>query len=257
MRYSLRMRAAEGGPHESGGRHISGAERLPARGSLEAAAAQMIRRALSHTKGKADFIRLTIEALREEEVLVAPALRIETHKARTHEEGIRLARGCLEEVPVSPAAVDKAFRALSRLSRNMRGAMLLDAETGQRLDRTGRRGLRVSRMDAEDEEAFRAWLAEQGLDTIHVREALILASKVMAAPDIVAELCWSDDPDYVTGYVAVKAVYHRITRLKSPGDPRGGRVFFVRHGGGERELREYLEKKAVLIKCGGFSGGVP
>jgi 6-carboxyhexanoate--CoA ligase len=248
------MRAAEGGPHESGGRHISGAERLPAPGDLEAAAAQMIKRALSHTKGKADFIRLTIEPVEEKEILSVPILRVETYEARTHEEGIRHARQYLEHALVSPAAVDKAFRALFRLRRNMRGAMLLDAETGQRLDRTGRRGLRVSRMDAEDEEAFRAWLAGQGLDTIHVREALILASKLMAAPDTVAELCWSDDPDYVAGYVAVKAIYHRITRLKPLGDPRGGRVFFIRRGGDPVALREYLEKKAVLVKCGRFSG---
>ena len=26
--YSIRMRGAEGGPHEEGGRHISGAERI-------------------------------------------------------------------------------------------------------------------------------------------------------------------------------------------------------------------------------------
>ena len=28
MLYSIRMRASQGGPHEEGGRHISGAERI-------------------------------------------------------------------------------------------------------------------------------------------------------------------------------------------------------------------------------------
>ena len=28
MKYSIRMRSAEGGPHEKGGNHISGAERI-------------------------------------------------------------------------------------------------------------------------------------------------------------------------------------------------------------------------------------
>ena len=33
--YSIRMRGAEGGPHEEGGRHISGAERIVEESDLE------------------------------------------------------------------------------------------------------------------------------------------------------------------------------------------------------------------------------
>ena len=32
--------------------------------------------------------------------------------------------------------------------------------------------------------------------------SIVLATKVSAHPATVAELCWSDDPEYITGYVA-------------------------------------------------------
>ena len=57
------MRAAEGGCHEKGGRHISGAERLVSKENLQLIASQMIERALTHTKGEADFINIVIEKL--------------------------------------------------------------------------------------------------------------------------------------------------------------------------------------------------
>jgi len=67
--------------------------------------------------------------------------------------------------------------------------------------------------------------------------------------NILGELCISDDPDYVTGYFASKELgYVRITKLKEPGDPNGGRIFLFR---GSREDAEacirYLEREKVLV----------
>ena len=62
------MRAAEGGCHEKGGRHISRAERLVSKENLQLIASQMIERALTHTKGEADFINIVIEKLNPETV---------------------------------------------------------------------------------------------------------------------------------------------------------------------------------------------
>ena len=71
-------------------------------------------------------------------------------------------------------------------------------------------------------------LAAIGLTHFRTREALALATKVAHAPGIIAELCWSDDPDYTAGYVASPRIgYVRFPVLKLPDDPRGGRVFFV------------------------------
>ena len=134
--------------------------------------------------------------------------------------------------------------ALFRDTYAMRGAMLLDANTLERLEPDRARGVRATRMDAAEPAA-----ADAGAKN-HFREALVLASKVQAAPGIVAEICVSDDPDYVTGYVASKSLgYRRITTIKEKGDPSGGRIFLFR---GPRSLVpdciRFLQEQTVLVE---------
>lgn len=88
-----------------------------------------------------------------------------------------------------------------------------------------------------------------GLDNAHVREALVLAAKVLSTPGIVAELCWSDDPGYTAGYVAsAKQGYVRFPHLKPLGDERGGRAFFLESGGHNlSELIDSLQTKPMLF----------
>ena len=84
----------------------------------------------------------------------------------------------------------------------------------------------------------------------HFREALVLASKVQAAPGIVAEICVSDDPDYVTGYVASKSLgYRRIATIKERGDPSGGRIFLFRGPRGlVPDCIRFLQERTVLVE---------
>lgn len=247
MLYSIRMRAAEGGAHECGGQHISGAERLLREENLEDIAKKMIQRALTHSRGKADFINLTIETVAEETIKQVPLLPIATYLVDSVQSGRTAAKKLLLSAAITQTAVEQAFYELDHLQTSMRGAMLLDMVTGKRLDSLAQRGVRVSRMDIYNEKNFCSWLTKQGLENIHVREALVLAAKVAAAPQIVAELCWSDDPDYVTGYVAARRQYHRITQLKEAGDWQGGRVFFVKHDSDIAELIQYLQYQPVLV----------
>ena len=75
----------------------------------------------------------------------------------------------------------------------------------------------------------------------------MLASKVASVKGTIAELCWSDDPFYTTGYVASKKLgYVRIPHLKYEGDYRGGRVFFV-YNVNIIDYIEEIEKTPVLI----------
>ena len=125
----------------------------------------------------------------------------------------------------------------------MRGAMLLDADTLERLEPDAERGLRATYMDAER-------TAKGASDCKnHFAEAVVLATKVVHAPHIVAEICVSDDPDYVTGYVAAPSFgYRRITKLKEAGSPDGGRIFLYRGPReGVAETIRYLEKQCVLV----------
>ena len=83
---------------------------------------------------------------------------------------------------------------------------------------------------------------------VHMREALVLATKVQSCPSIVGELCWSDDPDYTVGYVACNGIYHRIPNMKEMGNPIGGRVFFVDTDKPIHEIVDYLENTTVLVR---------
>ena len=161
-------------------------------------------------------------------------------------------KAAAEELVKAGVSTEAAAAGISRiinLRDSMRGAMLLDADTGLRVDSLGERGVRVSKMDCDNSERYEARLLEKGLFGDHVREALVLASKVASAVGVVAELCWSDDPEYVTGYVAsAKYGYKRIPVLKEYGNPIGGRVFFVEQGTDVQKLITYLQDQVVLIR---------
>jgi 6-carboxyhexanoate--CoA ligase len=63
-----------------------------------------------------------------------------------------------------------------------------------------------------------------------------------------AELCISDNPDYTTGYVALRKYgYIRIPHIKRKGRKNGGRVFFIEEHTDRDSVIEYLEKTPVLI----------
>lgn len=247
MVYSIRMRSSKGGAHECGGSHISGAERLVGADKLKELAGLMIERAFTHTKGRADFIRLTIEQVEEEKLKRLPLLSIKNSECDSVAAGRKVVVDTLLEAGVAPSAARGGLERLASLPVNMRGAMVLCCETGVRLDDLGDRGIRVSRMDSDDEELLRQWLERQEYKGLHVREAIVLASKVLSFSDVVAELCWSDDPEYVTGYVATKQFYRRITPLKEYGSARGGRIFFVKPHTDIAEMKRYLEEQPVLV----------
>lgn len=237
--YSVRMRAAQGGPHEKGGHHISGAERIVKLEEVGTIAQSLADRALHHSKGTADFINITVDLIPPEKIRYIYCLTVEEHKTSSISESHQLVTDLLQGPNISETAVLKAISLLKSLDKSMRGAMLVDAITGERLD-TGDRGVRVSHMDSFDSHALG--------DNEHMREALVLASKVQSADGIVGELCWSDDPDYTVGYVACNGVYHRLPNMKEFGSDIGGRVFFVRSNIDSESVIEYLERTPVLVQ---------
>jgi 6-carboxyhexanoate--CoA ligase len=246
--YSIRMHASRDG------HHLSGAERLAGDGDLESLALALVRRALDHPRGRAEHIHLTVEAVAPEELLRGRLPELRTLLVGDFVQGRRAALHVLGEAAVAPGAATAAMEALAGGAapggRSMRGAMLVDAATGERLEADRARGVRVSRMDlaAGAEKELRGGLARLGLDNPHVREALVLAAKVLAAPGIVAELCWSDDPGYTAGYVAAPALgYVRFPHLKPAGEERGGRAFFFRREAFDlTRIGEFLERTPFL-----------
>ena len=221
-----------------GGAHISGAERIVAARDVSRVVSSLASRALSHEKGSPDFVNIKVESCGEPRRI--PALAVSTETVSTPDEGWRRVDELLREAGFSRT---DEIRSLFRETYSMRGAMLLDADTLERLEPDRERGVRATYMDSAD-----SFVSSVGVKD-HYSEAIVLATKVQAAPGIVGEICMSDDPDYVTGYVATKTLgYRRITVLKQKGDPSGGRIFLYR---GPREAVaetvRFLEREPVIV----------
>ena len=239
MLYSLKMRASQSKDGQN--QHISGAERILHENELTSNVEALINRALHHSKGQPDFINLKIEAVNENEVEYIDALPVKTVEVSDAVSGQKVILEYLTQIGMTNAT--EIMKMFSQ-TYNMRGAMLLNVDTLERLEPNHERGIRATFMDAVNNKS--------GVDDKknHFREALVLASKVVNAPGIVAEICISDDPNYVTGYVAAPSIgYVRITKLKEMGSPDGGRIFLYR---GSREdvakCINYLENIKVLVK---------
>ena len=253
MMYSIKMRCSKGGPHEEGGKHISGAERILREDEIEEELINVYRRAITHERGKPDFINLKIEKIDEDEIIYKKRLNINEHHVDSKEEGLDLAKKLLIGNAVSEKSAEIAIQSLQDLEESMHGAMLIDKDTGERIDNKGIKGVRVTGIASADISNYKESLKSDGREGLHLEEALILASKIASCKGIVAELCWSDDPSYVIGYVGTKDKYERIPILKEEGNPIGGRAFFVDTNQLNDDytlddLIDYLEKQVVLIE---------
>jgi 6-carboxyhexanoate--CoA ligase len=246
--FSLRMRAAAGGAHEQGGRHLSGGERLVAANEVEAAALALLRRA--RERGP-DFVRLTVERVPAAQVERIPCLPVTTVAAPDPAAARAIADELIGEAGVSVRAIETAFALLTGGTGGapMRGAALIDAASGERREPDPRRGVRVSHFDyaPDARPAAQRELARHGLTHHRTLEALALASKVIGS-GVLAELCWSDDADYMAGYVATAGTgYVRFPAFR-PAGATGGRVFFLRPGAVIADCLERLERRPVLIE---------
>ena len=236
--FTVKMRAARAGTH------VSGAERIVPAGEIPALASALAERALHHAKGVPDEIHLKVEEAGE--IVHLEALPVSTHVTQTPAEGRAVAARLLAD-----AGITRIDEIMARFSETygMRGAMLLDADTLERLEPDSARGVRATYMDAHNGRAALVAASKIACKKNHFAEAVVLATKVANAPGIVGEICVSDDPDYVTGYVATKEIgYCRITTIKELGDSCGGRIFLYRgpREGVEGTIR-FLQEQCVLV----------
>ena len=238
--YSLKMRASK---HTANGdEHVSGAEKILYREELPDNMSALLERALHHAKGRADFINLKIESIQPQEIETIDALPVSSVPVETPAQGQQTILSYLAQLGISngPAIMERFQDTYA-----MRGAMLLNVDTLERMEPDPARGIRATYMDAAHTSPRPV---SQGKN--HFQEAIILASKVVHAPHILGEICMSDDPDYVTGYVAAKSIgYVRISRLKEMGCPDGGRIFLFR--GSRKDAAEtirYLEHQRVIVR---------
>ncbi len=250
--YSIRMRAT------IGERHVSGAERIVTKENVERTLDELVERAVRKGCSR-DQVIVTVESLGDGHVQHLTALDVITINVPDRHAARSIAKRVLQLAGVSGQAVEVAITHISEGAAlsggNMRGAMVMDAKSGDRLEPDRERGVRASRFDWSDEagKEISLRLSALGLTHFRTREALALATKAAHGPGIVAELCWSDDPDYTAGYVAsLQTGYVRFPFLKQLGDAKGGRAFFVNKDVLDRDvLLRYLQQEAVLITNAG------
>ncbi len=236
--------------------HISGAEGLHRKSEIKGIVEQYIERAFNHPRGKADRIIITIEDIKQEPKTIS-ALPVVTMKNTIPKQGKKLARQLLQSSGISKMSIDMAFELIKRDC--MRGAAIITAEKGKRLEPDRKRGIRVSRLGITKSalKKLSSKLLKYGINTETVKDALILASKVSSCEQVIAELCVSDDPNYTTGYVASKEFgYVRIPHIKNKGSRSGGRAFFVKEGIDVKDIIEYLERRPAIIGKVSFCKGI-
>jgi len=178
--YSVRMRASS---HD---RHLSGAERIVPVHAVAETTAALIERALSAPLGPPDKIHCNSEQIDPATVQFAKLPDVHSYQVASVQEGRLAATQFLIEAGLS---ADCAALAVATLAEGagpdgsvMRGAVLMDAVTGERLEYDPARGVRVSRMDllSTSRPDVEAILAAAGLGHHRVIEALVLAGKVSA-----------------------------------------------------------------------------
>lgn len=237
--YSIKMRAS------AHGRHISGAEKIIADSRISPCASRLLQRGLTHPKGSPDLLNIKIERLQGKDILYLDALAVSTAEVSDVREGMQEIRKFLGSLHL--ANIENIIALLSE-TYSMRGAILLDVDTLERLEPDPGRGVRATYMDQENGQENGETACASPKD--HYQEAIVLATKVANAPNIIGEICISDDPGYVTGYVASRSSgYRRITKVKEYGSENGGRIFLYRGSRDEvKKTISYLENQPVLIR---------
>ncbi|MBI5075380.1 MAG: 6-carboxyhexanoate--CoA ligase [Nitrospirae bacterium] len=229
--------------------HISGAETICSRGEIQKMVREYVDRAIAHPRGKPDSIVVTIERLNKP-LRSITALPLMTVKCGSSAGAIAIINILLRRSGVSIEAITSALSIL-RNKESMRGASLVRASSGRRVEPDMQRGVRASRFGIARpaDKALSSGLSKLNINTQTVREALVLASKVASCRDIVAEVCISDDPDYTTGYVASASLgYIRIPHIKKKRDRRGGRIFFIKEDADVQPVMQYLERTPAMIQ---------
>ncbi len=254
--YSVRMRSFLEDRHLAGGEDIVAAEELPER------ITELLNRGLSpstHDPGRERRPSLTfrIDPVDPGALVSAPLLPVHCLKSDTVSETWAFVRDALALLETQGFLLDSKHlleqcRLLLAGNRPVSPGAFLLSPDGDPLDPDGR-GIRVTHfgMLRRVREGMISQVAVHGTGTSRrFIEALQIASKALHSPPVLLEFCLSDNPEYTTGYLALKGVgYIRLPHLKPPGIPAGGRLYVMEKpvDSSLETLLGYLTKTPVLF----------
>ncbi|MCI2802755.1 6-carboxyhexanoate--CoA ligase [Staphylococcus pettenkoferi] len=218
--FSVKMRASQDNEH------ISGAETICEEHDIETAIQHFFRKGFNHQNGKSDFLNLKIEQVKEPLIQLS-ALQI------IDEQHVDLMKLCTEN-GITKQALERGLDYIHDDTRYT-GALILSTQTGERLDQTGKRGVRATRFCFNNTREY-IQLKER------VQDSLSLATILTHHDAVHGELCVSDDMHYTTGYFATKrSGYHRLYNVKEDNSRAGGRIVFVEDSLNIEDYTEFLE----------------
>lgn len=237
--YSIKMRASKQGVHVSGG------ERIAHKSQIKQVIQELVDR-----PAEFDFMNIKIQRV-ENLKHIEKTLNIQTFIFQDHVQANKFAVELITRYTGIDQKVIHRYIQMVHTGAGeggvvMRGAMLVDSD-GFRREFDTNRGVRTTCVDFEDREAIISKLLTAGFTT-RTADALAIATKNLNSRYILAEYCISDDPDYLFGYIATKESYIRIFPMKEKGNPKGGRIYFIRKEADIDKLYHYLEEECVLIK---------
>ncbi len=233
---SIRMRAS------FKGFHVSGAERICKKEELNSVIYELLQRPKAY-----DFISLKTESIESVEFVKIPSIR--SFDFKDVDTAKEFAKKLLAQSGIKQKILEDVFYSLSTgaaFGKNMRGAMLINIDSGERLEEDKQKGIRTIKVDWEDRNKAKDILSSKGYKiTERTLDALALVAKNINC-GVLAEVCWSDDRYYTTGYVVINRIYHRINPLKELGDPFGGRAYFIKSEN-LKDIVDCLRNKAFLV----------
>ncbi len=227
--------------------HISGHERIVKASELENTISELFKRG---SRKPFDFLNIKIEKINSTILFIKKTLKIKTLNFNNTREANNFALNLLQkETGINQNTLQKLIKLIhtgAASGKNMRGAMIVNLK-GERIEKDREKGIRTTMVDYTNREENKEKLIKKGF-TERTLDALALSTKNLIYPDIVAEYCISDEPDYLTGYVATKRYYFRLTPLKEKGNLFGGRIYFVKNNTDIDKLYQYLQNTPVLIE---------
>ncbi len=224
------------------GAHLCGAEAIVDENSISKTVYSFVKRALSSKRGIPDSVNLKVEAVKKEPVY-SPLLPV-FHVSQPPSEVLAE----LFKVASVPPSLGLSFYSLllkgpSPTGEVMRGALIVEIPSGKRLEPDKFKGVRASCLGITSR-ALKELKEKAGkFYTDRLKDALVLTSKICSYPNVLGELCVSDDPDYTTGYFSIPKIgYFRLFNLKPYGLSKGGRVIFVNSNLEVPAFIEYLKE---------------
>ncbi|MHB8421748.1 MAG: 6-carboxyhexanoate--CoA ligase [Leptospirales bacterium] len=253
--YSLRMRAFLEENHLAGGEDIVNLESLPTR-MLELLDCGMV----ASSKNFPDSphsINIKIDPIRPGEIREESLLPVFCLKTSSGDETWQFLKEAFSFIETSFEMPDLNIYKLAEdlLSKDrppISGASIL-LPSGELLI-LNQTGVRVTHFGIRP--SLRTDLTQESV--IHVAgtgrrfiEALQISSKVLSHPETVFEICFSDNPEYTTGYLSVRGIgYIRLPYAKLSGISSGGRIIGLRKTFKQSavpEIVHYLTQVPILF----------